>query len=89
MTTGRKSDSLYDMPPDPIANTVGLNIRAEMGRQKMSLKKLSEAIGVPRSSLAHQLDVSRVTVDNLVLIAHALKVEVSDLLPEVDTEVAS
>jgi len=70
------------MPADPIANTVGLNIRAEMGRQKMSLKKLAETIGVPRSSLTHQIDVSRVTVDNLVLIARALKVEVSDLLPE-------
>lgn len=88
MTTGRKSDSLYDMPAEPIANTVGLNIRAEMGRQKMSLKKLSETIGVPRSSLAHQIDISRVTVDNLVLIARALKVEVSELLPD-DVEVAS
>lgn len=76
------------MPAEPIANTVGLNIRAEMGRQKMSLKKLSETIGVPRSSLAHQIDISRVTVDNLVLIARALKVEVSELLPD-DVEVAS
>lgn len=77
------------MPSEPIANTVGLNIRAEMGRQKMSMKKLAEAIGVARSTLTHQIDVTRVTVDNLVLIARELGVDVNDLLPEQPVEAAS
>jgi transcriptional regulator with XRE-family HTH domain len=70
------------MPAHPIANSVGSEIRAEMGRQRMSMVKLSKITGVPRGTLFGQINGGTVTVDNLVLIAQALAVEPSDLLPE-------
>lgn len=82
MTNGRNSASLNAMSANPIANNVGLNIRAEMGRQRVSMSELGRRTGIPRSTLAHQMDVSAVTVGNLVLIAQALSVDPSDLLPE-------
>lgn len=67
--------------PTETSPDVGLNIRAEMGRQRVSMAKLSRKTGVPRSTLIGQIDSGRITVDTLVRIAGALSVEVSDLLP--------
>lgn len=47
----------------------------------MSMVKLSKETGVPRGTLFGQINGGTVTVDNLVLIARALGVEPSDLLP--------
>ena len=69
------------MPTDNIPAGVGSNIRAEMGRQRISMSELARRTRISRTTLAHQIDVSRVTVDTLVLIAHALSIEPSDLLP--------
>jgi transcriptional regulator with XRE-family HTH domain len=70
------------MPSDRIANDVGVNIRAEMGRQRMSMVKLAALTGKPRTTLDYQINIGTVTVDNLVLIAAALGVQPADLLPE-------
>lgn len=69
------------MPTDT-TSTVGLNIRAEMGRKRCSMAKLSRQTRVPRSTLTEQIDNNRVTVDTLMKIARALDVDASDLLPE-------
>lgn len=70
------------MPTDAIARTLGSNIRAEMGRRKVNMSKLSRATGIPRTTLTHQIDVGSLSAPALVRIAQALDVEVSYLLPE-------
>lgn len=77
------------MPPNRrSSDDVGANIRAEMGRRKINMVQLSQLTGVPRTTLLSQMNVGTISVDNLVLIAKALEVDVRDLLPE-DSEVAS
>jgi lambda repressor-like predicted transcriptional regulator len=76
------------VPTDQIANSVGQNIRAEMGRQRVSMSELARRTGRSRTTLSHQIDISAVTVDNLVLIAQALAIDPSDFLPTA-TQVAS
>lgn len=80
---------MNDMPTDMTATQVGLNIRAEMGRRRISMVELHRRTGIARSTLAHQIDVSRVTVDTLVAIAKALDVDVNVLLPADDTEASA
>lgn len=70
------------MPADSTASAVGQNIRAEMGRRRVSMVELGRRTGIPRTTLAHQIDVSRITVDNLVAIAKALDVDAADFLPD-------
>jgi transcriptional regulator with XRE-family HTH domain len=56
-------------------------IRAEMGRQRLTMLSLSEQTGIPRTTLAEQVNGgSRITVDNLVRIAKALGVEPSTFI---------
>jgi lambda repressor-like predicted transcriptional regulator len=69
------------MPADTIADELGLNIRAEMGRQRLSMAELSRRTGVSRTTLAYQIDVSGISASNLVLIAQALGLQPADLLP--------
>jgi hypothetical protein len=70
------------MPSDRIADDVGGKIRAEMGRQRMTMVKLAALTGKPRTTLDYQINIGTVTVNNLVRIADALQVDVVSLLPE-------
>lgn len=63
------------------ASGVGDNIRAEMGRRRVSMVELARRTGVARSTLATQINDGRMTVANLMAIASALDVQASDLLP--------
>ena len=63
-------------PPRDIA----AEIRAEMGRQRVTMISLSERTGIPRTTLAEQVNGGRITVDNLVRIAKALNVEPSTFI---------
>lgn len=69
----------------PTATTVdvGAGIRAEMGRQRISMVELSRRTDIPRSTLAHQINSSNLTVNNLILIAEALGITVALLVGEV------
>lgn len=69
-TTARKSD-------------VGEEVRAEMGRQRVSMIELARRTGVARSTLAYQINSGTLTVRNLLLIAEALEVTVAVLIGEV------
>lgn len=52
-----------------------------MGRQRIPMINLSAATGIPRTTLAEQVNGnSRITVDNLVKIAKALGVEPSTFI---------
>ena len=68
------------MPADT-ASEIGGNIRAQMGRQRISMAELARRTGINRTTLAHRIDVGGVTAGNLVDIADALDIEPSDLLP--------
>lgn len=70
------------MPIAPDATPAGLNIRAEMGRQRMTMSELSTRTNIPRTTLTHQIDGRGLTVDNLMRIATALGVTIADLLPD-------
>lgn len=71
------------MSTDTYAAEVGRNVRAEMGRKRISMTELARRTGVSRSTLTHQIDNTRITVDNLQLIADALGTPTSKLLGEV------
>jgi len=62
------------------ANDGGAEIRAEMGRQRVSMIELSRRTGKPRRTLSDQINSGRITVDYLVAIAEALGVEPSALI---------
>lgn len=62
---------------------VGAAVRAEMGRQRITMVELARRTEVPRSTLAHQIKLSALTVNNLLAIANALNVAAADLLDEV------
>lgn len=70
------------MPAETTAAEVGQNIRAEMGRRRINMSELSRRTGISRTTLMHQIDVTRVTVDNLIAIAKVLDVSVTDVLGE-------
>lgn len=70
------------MPSHPIADHVGGNVRAEMGRQRITMVELARRTGISRGTLQGQINGGTLTVDNLVLIANALALEPADLLPE-------
>jgi transcriptional regulator with XRE-family HTH domain len=56
-------------------------IRAEMGRQRLTMIGLSDYTGIPRTTLAEQINGNtRITVDNLVKIAKALGVDPSTFI---------
>lgn len=65
-------------PPD-----VGAAVRAEMGRQRINMLELARRTGIPRTTLAHQVNRSTLSVTNLLLIAASLGVTAGDLLGEV------
>jgi transcriptional regulator with XRE-family HTH domain len=60
---------------------LGGTIRAEMGRQRISMLELARRTGVPRTTLAFQIDNHKLSVANLVAIAKALNLNAADLLP--------
>jgi transcriptional regulator with XRE-family HTH domain len=70
------------MPAEATATEIGQNIRAEMGRRRINMSELSRRTGISRTTLLHQIDVTRVTVDNLVLIAQALDLPIGELVGE-------
>jgi len=72
------------MPTHPIADETGSNIRAEMGRKRVNMSELARRTGISRGTLWGQINGGTVTVDNLVLIADALGVASSDLLPPIE-----
>jgi transcriptional regulator with XRE-family HTH domain len=69
------------MPTESPRN-LGAEIRAEMGRQRISMLRLSTLTGIPRTTLADQINGGRITVDTLAAIAAALHVTASSLLGE-------
>jgi transcriptional regulator with XRE-family HTH domain len=69
------------MPTESPRN-LGAEIRAEMGRQRISMLRLSTLTGIPRTTLADQINGGRITVDTLAAIAAALDVTASSLLGE-------
>jgi transcriptional regulator with XRE-family HTH domain len=66
----------------PTAHTLGATIRAEMGRQRISMLELARRTGVARSTLTYQIDKDVLTVANLILIAQALSVTAATLIGE-------
>lgn len=71
------------MPTATPRRDIGAEIRAEMGRQRISMLGLSRLTGIARTTLVDQINGGgRITVDNLVKIAGALKVDASDLMGE-------
>jgi lambda repressor-like predicted transcriptional regulator len=82
LTNCRISENLSTMPSDDIARALGSNIRAEMGRKRISMSKLSQTTHIPRTTLTHQINVGSVSAPALMLIAQALDVDVTDLLPD-------
>ena len=66
------------MPP-PTRTELAANIRAVMGRQRVTMTELSRLTGIPRSTLTSQIDNS-LTVDNLLLVADALSTTPADLI---------
>jgi len=66
--------------------SVGREIRAEMGRQRVSMARLSRQVQVPRSTLTEQIDSDRVSVSTLLRIATALRVPAARLLPEAEAQ---
>ncbi len=73
--------------PNETPRDVGAEIRAEMGRQRLSMSALADSTGIPRSTLAHQINTGRLTVQSLTEIAKALGKEPTHFWP--DTKAAS
>ena len=71
------------MPTDTLKSDVGAAVRAEMGRQRISMVELSRRVGVARSTLAYQINNDSLSLSNFVAIAAALGVRAADLLIEV------
>ena len=71
------------MPTETLKSDVGAAVRAEMGRQRVSMVELSRRTGVARTTLAHQINTDSLSLSNFVAIAAALGVKPSDLLIEV------
>lgn len=67
--------------PNETARDVGAEIRAEMGRQRLTMSALADLTGIPRSTLAHQINTGRLTVHSLTEIAEALGKEPSHFWP--------
>ncbi len=61
---------------------VGAAVRAEMGRQRVTMLELARRTGIPRTTLAHQVNRSTLSVNNLLLIAESLDVGIRELLGE-------
>lgn len=53
-----------------------------MGRNRVSMLQLSKATGIPRSTLAYQINANVLSVNNLIRIADALAVTVAELISE-------
>lgn len=71
------------MPAATTPRDVGSEIRAEMGRQRISMLKLSSLTSIPRVTLADQINgKARMAVETLVSVAKALGVDPSNFLPE-------
>ena len=68
------------MTTEILTSDVGAKVRAEMGRQRVTMVELSRRTGVARSTLANQINLDTLTVYNLVAIAQALGVKPSTLL---------
>lgn len=71
------------MPTTTLKSDVGAAVRAEMGRQRITMVELSRRTGVARSTLAHQINSDSLSLSNFVAIAAALDVKASDLLIDI------
>jgi transcriptional regulator with XRE-family HTH domain len=69
------------MPTDD-SRDVGAEVRAEMGRKRLSMVALSDKTGIARTTLAYQINSGRLTVETLVAVAKALDVPLSSLVGE-------
>lgn len=71
-----------------IAETLATNIRILMAKDKIRTSKMSEDIGIARSSLTQYREghSKQVRLENLELIAKYLNVSVSDLFKEIGDE---
>ena len=78
----RKSGRLHVMPTEARISDVGEEVRAEMGRQRVSMIELARRTEISRSTLANQVNTNTLTVNNLLLIADALGVTVASLVGE-------
>ncbi|OBF77009.1 hypothetical protein A5751_22780 [Mycolicibacterium fortuitum] len=66
-----------------------MNIRGEMGKQRVPMTELSRRTEIPRSTLASQINNGTLTVSTLMRVAAALGVEPAVLLPAIDAPAVS
>jgi len=59
---------------------IGAAIRAEMGRQRISMVELAKRVGVSRTTLAYQINGNSLTAKNLIAVAAALDVPMRTLV---------
>jgi lambda repressor-like predicted transcriptional regulator len=59
------------------------NVRAAMGRRKVTVSELARRTGIPRHTVKYQLDSDTLSAENMVLIAQALDVDAAVLLAPV------
>lgn len=65
---------------------VAEEIRAEIARQKISVRDLSEMTGIPKSSLARIVDGSRSPrITDAEAISRAVGIKLSDLIRRAET----
>jgi transcriptional regulator with XRE-family HTH domain len=77
------------MPTSEAARELGSNIRAEMGRQRVSMVELARRTGISRSTLYHQINIGTLSAPALVLVADALDLSIADLIGTPRTQEAS
>lgn len=69
---------------DKCAQPNGAEVRAEMGRQRVSMVALAARTNIARTTLAYQINSGRLTVETLRAIAKALDVPLSALVSDED-----
>lgn len=68
-----------------ITQAAAVQVRRQLARQGRSQEWLSEQTGIPMRTLArrlHRTNPSQVTVEELAVIAAALRVRIVDLIPD-------
>lgn len=76
---------MYRTMVTPTTVRVAAEVRAELGRQKMSIRELAAKLEQPRSNVSRRLNGEQpLTIDDITAIARALGVPLAALLPKQD-----
>lgn len=76
-----------DEAPHPVNEHIAEEIRALMGRRRVSQKQLGEFLGYTQGTMSKRLNGSKSwTIDELDAIAGYFSVGLADLLPPLDRE---